>query len=58
MPNSWHRLCSLFRAKENAMTRFFILLLLGLFTMGGVVGCEVDGDVDDDGAKLEIDVDD
>lgn len=36
--------------------KFWMLLLLGLFTFGAV-GCEVDGDVDDDGAKLEVDVD-
>jgi hypothetical protein len=39
------------------MKRFLILLMLGLF-MVPMIGCEVHGDADDDGAKLKVDVDD
>ena len=38
------------------MSKLWIAMLL--MVMGvGVVGCEVDGDVDDDGADLKVDVD-
>jgi hypothetical protein len=33
-----------------------LLLIAMLFTP--VIGCEIDADADDDGAKLEVDVDD
>jgi hypothetical protein len=37
-------------------------LFLMLLVLGGIgftqVGCEADGDIDDDGAKLKVDVDD
>lgn len=38
------------------MRTILILMMLGLFTMG-MVGCEADADVDDDGARLEIEED-
>ena len=39
------------------MTKYLMMLML---LLGGfaVTGCEADADVDDDGAKLEVDVDD
>lgn len=37
--------------------KFWMLLLLGLLSLGAV-GCEIEGDVDDDNGKLEVDVDD
>ncbi|WP_428937641.1 hypothetical protein [Fontivita pretiosa] len=40
------------------MARWLVLLLLGVFTTGAMVGCEIDADADDDGGKLEVDVDD
>jgi hypothetical protein len=40
------------------LKKFFLMLLV----LGGIgfaqVGCEADADVDDDGAKLKVDVDD
>jgi hypothetical protein len=33
--------------------KWILMLLLGLFAMGGVVGCEAD--VDDDGASIKVD---
>ena len=40
------------------MPKFLMMLLLltGGFAVSG--GCEADGDIDDDGAKLEVDIDD
>lgn len=38
------------------MNKLWIAMLLMVFGVG-VIGCEVDGDIDDDGAKLEIDTD-
>ena len=35
-----------------------ILLLGGMLFAAGPIGCEIDADADDDGAKLEVDVDD
>lgn len=43
--------------KEIFMKRLIMLMMLGLFTFAAV-GCEIDGKADDDGAKLEVDVDD
>jgi hypothetical protein len=40
------------------MSRWLIMLLLSLFTVGGMVGCEIDADADDDGGRLEVDIDD
>jgi hypothetical protein len=40
------------------MTRAMLLLLMGLFAFGGVVGCEANIDADDDRGRLEVDVDD
>jgi hypothetical protein len=40
------------------MARWMMMALLGLTAFVGVVGCEADADVDDDGAKLKVDVDD
>ena len=34
------------------------MLFLALALFAPMVGCEIDADADDDGAKLEIDVDD
>jgi hypothetical protein len=46
------------RNLEFAMKKFFLLLLV----LGGVavthLGCESDARVDDDGAKIKVDVDD
>lgn len=43
--------------KEIVMKAIWLLMLL--MVMGvGVVGCEIDGDADDDGARLEVDVGD
>ena len=39
------------------MSRWLMLLMLGLASLGST-GCEIDADADDDGAKLEVDVDD
>jgi hypothetical protein len=44
--------------KENIMARWLMLVLFGLTAFVGVVGCEADADVDEDGAKLKVDVDD
>lgn len=40
------------------MARWIVLLLLGLVSFGGIAGCEIEGDIDDDNGKLEVDVDD
>ena len=42
--------------KETAMTKYLMMLML---LLGGfaVTGCEADADIDDDGGKLEVDVD-
>jgi hypothetical protein len=40
------------------MTRALMLLLMGLFAFGGLVGCEAHVDADDDNGRLEVDVDD
>ena len=40
------------------MTKYLMMLMM-LLSLGAMnVGCEADGDIDDDGAKLEVDVDD
>jgi hypothetical protein len=39
------------------MSKLWIALLLMVFGVG-VIGCEVDGDLDGDGGKLEVDIDD
>jgi hypothetical protein len=42
---------------EVRMKRWWILLLTaGLFAP--IVGCEVDGEIDDDDASIKVDVDD
>ena len=38
--------------------KWWTLLLLGLLLAPVQIGCEVDADVDDDDAKLKVDVDD
>ena len=38
------------------MAKWLLTLMFAVFAVGAI-GCEVDGDVDDDGAKLEIDAD-
>jgi len=48
--------CIPVQGTEHAMKAIWLVMLL--MVMGvGVVGCEIDGDADDDGARLEVDVD-
>jgi hypothetical protein len=61
---TWHELCQsligLF-LKGAIMKRAWLLMLLGIFAFGGLTGmtgCEADFDADDDGGRLEVDVDD
>lgn len=39
------------------MSKLWIAMLLMVFGVG-VIGCETDGEIDDDGASLKVDVDD
>jgi len=40
------------------MKRWWMLLMLLVLGVGMVGGCEVEGDADDDGGSLKVDVDD
>jgi hypothetical protein len=40
------------------MKALWLAMLLMVLGVGGVVGCETDGEIDDDGAELKVDVDD
>jgi hypothetical protein len=40
------------------MKKWWMLVLLGCVSLGALTtGCEVDGDLDDDGAAIKIDTD-
>jgi hypothetical protein len=51
------RNCAARLMKEVVMKWFYLFIVLGAFA-SPMIGCEINGDVDDDGAKLEVDVDD
>lgn len=39
------------------MARWLLMLVFTVFAAGALTGCEIDADADDDGGRLEVDVD-